>query len=77
MQYNISQDIINNTTKCNRNRECLDGKNCYCEVERIINDQVAIVNRLRASECNYQTHFGSIILCSCPVRIELSRKYGV
>jgi hypothetical protein len=57
--------------------ECLNGTPCYCSVERKFENNVAFVQCLHPSFCNYQFHFGSAVGCSCPVRIELFEKYGV
>ena len=77
MQYPISQDVINNTTKCLKNMECLNSVSCYCKIEKKIDNQVIFVQCLQTSTCNYQLHFGSGIVCSCPIRIELSVKYNL
>jgi hypothetical protein len=77
MKYSISEDIISKTNKCTRDLECLNGKKCHCDVVRTVNDQVAIIKFIKTPLCNYHTEFGNTDICSCPVRVELARKYGV
>ena len=77
MQYSISQDVIEKTTKCIKNKQCLSAVSCYCKVEKIIGKDVVFVQCLHTSICNYQIHFGHGIICNCPIRNELSSKYSL
>lgn len=75
----ISQEAIQETTKCPRNQDCLRGESgCLCKVEQAIGEKYAFVRGGSRLHCPYCILFGSTaFVCMCPVRNEMYRRNGV
>lgn len=72
----ISQKTIDQTTKCNFEKKCLENENFpLCDVERVSESGVLFVDKIAAGECNHIYGFGFSHICVCPVRKEISCKY--
>ena len=78
-QMEIDSKIIEETTKCDKNFECLKNKNYTCNtsiVDRAIGGRVHFIN-CSVSNCNYKMAFGNSYICNCPVRKEIFNKYHI
>ena len=72
----ISQEIIDETTKCNFYKQCLQGADFpLCNVERISDNDVIFVSKTASDVCNCVFGFGFSQICVCPIRKEIYRKY--
>ncbi|RJQ49623.1 MAG: hypothetical protein C4538_01890 [Nitrospiraceae bacterium] len=78
MKLEISDDIINNTTKCNNGLSCLSGERaCLCEIEDNFNCKVLFVKPNNLQTCSYRMSFGYSYVCTCPTRKEIFRLYRI
>jgi len=80
MQYDIRKEVLEQTTKCEFNFECLtcDIKK-MCQVIATVgdsNDVLYVHPGKNHGGCPYFTSFGKSYVCSCPVRMEIYREYG-
>jgi hypothetical protein len=74
----IDKNILEKTTKCEKNFKCLDNpKEICCKVEEVIDNKVFFVKCLSYDYCNYKTPYGYSNICSCPTRIEIYRKHKI
>jgi hypothetical protein len=75
----IDQSIINEATRCVHNHQCLTNNEFICrlaKVESFVGKEIMFVD-CENNACKYITHFGYAHVCSCPVRIELHKKYQI
>ena len=73
----IAEKIIQETTKCDKNFECLSNENYVCvtsNIEKVIDRKVHFIN-CKVTNCNYKMNFGNSQICFCPVRKEIFNKY--
>jgi hypothetical protein len=76
MKIEIPDEILKNTTKCNKSFGCLKNeKHVLCRVEHCVNEEVYFIKCLNTATCNYRVSFGNSYFCSCPVRMEIFNKY--
>jgi hypothetical protein len=79
----LSEDILKKTTGCPGNLKCLSGEtDSLCKVEfalRYSRYPVLFVEMPPDKFCDsdYCGYFGSSRTCSCPVRIELFKRFNV
>jgi hypothetical protein len=66
------------TTKCKKDMSCLnkDSKN-LCKVDHRVGNEVYLYECRSGKPCSYRESFKVGIYCSCPIRIELFKKYSV
>jgi len=79
MSIEIDEVIIKRTIKCQKDKACLNGEECYdCKFESPISDELIFVKpKQKNTECPYKLLFGyDSHICQCPVRCEIYRKYG-
>ena len=77
MKYEISQTIIQQTTQCDKEFNCLkSGNHPSCFIKDCVNNQVHFVVK-HGRYCPYSLYFGNEVICTCPVRKELFSKYKV
>jgi hypothetical protein len=73
----IDESTVKSTTNCDKGMTCLDGvKESICEDDYYVTDKVFFVNCLNNKLCNYRVHFGNKLLCTCPIRKEIFRRYN-
>jgi hypothetical protein len=81
MDIEISDDILKRTTKCNHDFSCLSGGPApVCKVEEAIGTLAALTNCEGKVYCDYCIPYGmadTSSFCTCPVRIELYRRYKI
>ena len=73
----ISKEILEKTTNCDRNFECLNGGSIHCEVENCVNKEVLFVKSSSTENCPYKLPYGYSNICTCPTRKEICNKYGI
>ena len=78
MKKLIDSKIIEETTKCRFNFQCLDeGGKPQCEVENFIAKNIIFVKRPSGLKCGYNLRYRSSYMCKCPTRVALYRKYKI
>lgn len=78
MSIKISEETVQNTTKCQRKFQCLSGERVICRVNRLVNKKILFVHKPERGGCPYLLSYGySSFICQCPVRIELYREHHV
>ena len=75
--YTIDEDIIKEADRCEFEYGCLTVKShpCLAKVENTIALSIRFVACTNYA-CNYNSSFGKGIVCHCPVRNEIHRKYN-
>ena len=82
MVRTIDDDIIQLAKQCRNGHSCLNAEDDgLCPIERVIgkkDTQVAFVRCIATAPCPYRISYGSGLryVCSCPVRLEIYRRYG-
>lgn len=78
MRYKIDDSIVKRATKCGKDNACLkDVKYPLCSVkQRIEYSDIIFICSDELNLCNFKFPFGSGYICSCPVRIEIYKRYG-
>lgn len=79
MDFIIPKHILDNATKCKRNRACLrtgNDQDC-CPVAKDINGLLFVEFRGSLVCGGYDLPFGSANICTCPVRRERYIRYKV
>ena len=76
--YEIEENIIKDTTKCNYDFGCLENENHLCldaKVAFCVGGQVHFID-CPEKFCKSKMDFGNGKICSCPTRKEIYNKYG-
>ncbi len=74
----INKTILQKTTQCIDNFECLKTENHIClktKVTSCIGGKVHFIN-CDEKLCNYKMSYGYSSICNCPTRKELFNKYN-
>jgi hypothetical protein len=79
MKFNVSEDILKNTTKCTDNFSCLNGNSgCLCDIEDCSEGQIHFLHpKNHYGICEYKMAFGYSYTCNCPIRKEIYNHYNV
>ena len=78
MSTHIPEDILKQTTRCKKNFYCLpNGEEHLCKVSSFIDNKVCVVECSNEISCTYKIPFGNSIICTCPLRAEIYRQYGI
>jgi hypothetical protein len=78
MSYTINEEILENTINCKKNMQCLsDGKSPECKIEMPVGANVAFIKEKGPDSCPYMLSFGYGYICTCPIRHELHKRYGI
>ena len=77
MKLEVDKTVVDKTTKCPDDFACLTGKYELCPVHLAINSDALLIGSNEGKKCDYIISFGGQPVCTCPVRIEIYRKYGV
>jgi hypothetical protein len=77
MKFEISEDTLRKTDKC-QDMKCLeeDGRP-ECKVDRQLKGNGVFVSPNGRDQCPYKMSFGNAYVCNCPTRFELFDKYNV
>lgn len=80
MDIQIDEDVKAQATKCTTSLGCQNDKDYeLCRIIRPTNGSGGIfIECQEEKHCNYKSTFGySLHFCSCPVRKEIYKKYGI
>jgi hypothetical protein len=81
MDIRIDDDVIEQATKCGRVFSCLSGDvENLCKVSYVlyvIGDGPCLLQCMTQPPCEYGMALGNRWMCTCPVRKEIYRQYGV
>ena len=78
MSIHISEDILKQTNRCDKNFICLsDGGEHLCKVVSFINDEVCFVEFSKGKICDNKMPFGNSIMRICHTRKAIYRQYGI
>ncbi len=76
-KLSIDKATLERTEKCGLNFACLaKPKETICEISEAVAGEIMFV-RKNCNFCNYSVNFGSGVLCQCPARKEIYRKYHI
>jgi hypothetical protein len=76
MIVKIDESTVKSTTNCSKGMPCLDGvKKTLCEVDECVSDEVFFVKCLNNKLCSYRINFGYDLMCTCPIRKEIYKRY--
>jgi len=73
----IDDNIILKTKECSKEFECLRADDHAClktKVDRFISGNVLFID-CNDKFCHYYMNFGNSVICNCPIRKEVFRKY--
>ena len=75
----VSEDLRKQTTNCQKGFACLyRQENDLCQVDYALKGVPFVMIKKPIDElCPYSFHFGKSQFCSCPVRFELYKRYGI
>lgn len=78
MFYQINEETINKTTRCNHKFKCLDdNKRDVCAVDICFGGNGCFLKTAKPDYCTYKNTFGGSYVCYCPTRHELFKKYNI
>jgi hypothetical protein len=78
VKIEISADVIERTTGCQRQFSCLSGAvESLCEVKYIVVGELYCLKRTTRRGCRYERLFGDTFLCTCPVRQAIYKRYRI
>jgi len=77
----IDEEILKKTTLCKKNFICLEESN-YLEKDNCINNLRSILFNYPIVDCNdtscpYFSSIGTSVICQCPTRQEIYKKYYI
>lgn len=67
----IKKEVLDKTTKCHKNFDCIKNNNICCRVTQCVNNEVHFVVCKENWSCSYKLHFADQIICTCPTRKEI------
>lgn len=80
MEIVISDKILHETKECKWGFSCLktgeDEEPKLCEVSDANGKNVLFLKTKKVVECPYQISFGESLICTCPTRFAIYKKYG-
>lgn len=76
-RFNIPLSILLEAKKCNKAHACLTDEAYHLCGIRITAEHHARMVCGKKTSCPYSTRLGDRVVCSCPVRHAIYRKYGV
>jgi hypothetical protein len=76
-KFTISQEILDSATECMNRLSCLSGAGTMCKVKRHEENRVMFVKSRKHRNCPFSIPLRGDCICTCPVRVEIFRKYRV
>ena len=77
MDYDIPQEILSKCKECEKSCSCLKEETReMCKLKECIDGKLLFVDAPEFTDCPCRHTFGSLSYCTCPVRLEINRKYG-
>jgi hypothetical protein len=77
MKRIVSAGTIGKTNHCQKNFQCLTDLDGVCEVEYLVKRNILSIICKHTENCNYQSVEKGLLICNCPTRLELNRKYRI
>jgi pentatricopeptide repeat protein len=79
MEIQIDLRIAAQARRCRKQLACLSGDlESLCKVKDIRVDALYLVEGMEKQGCGYQVRFGhGDVVCLCPVRREICKRYGI
>ena len=76
MNFTIADNVLKETTKCNKNFSCLScDKKCLCTVTHVVgNYGILFIDSNTPTFCPYKMPFGDSYFCACPTRCEITKQ---
>jgi hypothetical protein len=76
-RFNIPLETLLEAKKCSKHHACLTEIDYQLCGITITTERHARMVCGKGADCPYSSHMGSQIVCTCPVRHAIYRKYGV
>ena len=76
-RFNLPLETLQEAKKCNKGQACLTQQDYQLCGIKITTEHHARMVCGKESLCPYSTQLGDKIVCTCPVRHAIYRKYGV
>jgi len=77
-RFKVSDNISHAAVKCQKNRACLsDPDYVLCGTTVDVDDAARVLRCTEETDCRYSSKFGGRRVCTCPVRHEMAKKYGI
>ena len=77
MKKEINKKIIAETTRCDKEFDCLQNDLSCGKVEYRVYHKALYLICLDNRKCSYKKSFGFLFICGCPTRKEILHKYGI
>ena len=78
MELFVNDEIKCRTVACVNEFNCLQGEmECLCKVTSMVNNNIMHVICLHENTCKYKHHVEDRTICTCPVRLEVYKKYNI
>ena len=75
-KYEINQATIDKADSCSKEHRCLAcEEGTLCHITSAPMGEVLFIECKEDSICSYQMSFGDGMVCTCPVRKEIYKKY--
>jgi hypothetical protein len=76
-KFEIDEQIVLASDRCREAYSCLKGvEDCLCSVEDELGGRVLFVTEHNSIACPYKMSYGYSHICSCPVRMEIYKRYS-
>jgi hypothetical protein len=76
-KFEISRAIIESASECLNHTACLSRPGTMCKAEKHEDAKVMFVKSRGHQNCPFNIPLGADCICTCPVRVEIYRKYRV
>jgi hypothetical protein len=76
-KFNISQEIMEGASECLHQLACLSEAGTLCKIKKYEKSRVMFVRKKDHDGCPFAIPIGPDCVCTCPVRVEIFRKYQV
>ena len=76
MEITIQEQFLRKATACKNDRRCVNGASMF-PVEDPVGATALVVTPPNGADCDYLTRLDTTVYCTCPVRIQIYKKYGV
>lgn len=78
MKMEIGQDVIQRTSKCEKDFRCLSGYTGHlCRILCYMKEDIYFVKCMEKVDCAYLETHEKTRLCNCPVRKEIYQRYKI
>jgi len=77
MKLIVTDEIRQSADLCKKSFDCLYKQEDLCKVTSTMNENVMFVHCLSGRNCAYKHYLEERVICTCPVRLELFKKYKI